>query len=398
MEPLEKEKSTNSIPLSEPTLEGMATRNSYINDTSLHNDIKGVPMPNGNRQSKNPFKRLTKKQRIILLVVVLLVAGTAGYFLLIKKDTQTQDATTQVVEPEKPTVPISPLTGRQVASAEIAARPVTGVMIENSPDSRPQSGLYQADMVYEAIAEGGVTRFLASYQESAPDKIGPIRSTRPYYIDFIAGLDGSLAHVGGSPEALQDIKTLGIKDLDEFFNPKAYTRISSRSAPHNVYSDFARLDALNKEKGYTSSKFTGFERKDDVAQTATATNITFNLSGPNYNPQFSYDSATNSYLRSQAGAPHKDEQTGKQISPKVVIALVTNKAYDPDGYHTAYTTTGSGKALIFQDGIVSEGTWSKPDRKASIQITDSNNLPMKLNAGQTWLTAVGSADDVRYSL
>lgn len=398
MDPIEKEKPTNSVPLSEPTLNGLATRSSYVSDASLHEATKGAPMPSVNTRSKNPLKRLSKKQRIIILLVLLLIAGAAGYFIFIKKDSQTQNTVSQQTAPEKPQVPTSPLTGRQVASAEIASRPVTGVMIENSPDSRPQSGLYQADVVYEAIAEGGVTRFLAAYQESTPDKIGPIRSTRPYYVDFIAGLDGSLAHVGGSPEALQDIKTLGIKDLDEFFNPKAYTRIPSRAAPHNVYSDFSRFDALNKEKGYTTSKFTPLERKEDVAQTPTAANISFTMSGPTYNPQFSYDATTNSYLRSQAGAPHNDEQTGKQINPKVVIALITNKAYDPDGYHTAYTTTGSGKALIFQDGIVSEGVWNKPDRKASLQISDSNNLPMKLNVGQTWITAVGTADDVRYSL
>ncbi len=400
MDDIKKPKTSEEPPLTEPTLEHIASQSTRLDDEIIIDDSQGAAMPVKNTTSRNPFKRLSKKQGIILSAVLLLVIGVAIYFFIMKNDSDTatqSNASSQEEVADAPQVPTSPLTGRQVESAEIAARPVTGIMIENSPESRPQSGLYQADMIYEAIAEGGVTRFLAVYQESQPDRIGPIRSARPYYIDYIAGLDGSFGHVGGSPEALQDIKTLNIKDLDQFFNAGAYTRVSGKAAPHNVYSDFSKLNALNQSKGYTSSKFTGFVRKADVPQTPTASAISLTLSGPRYDAQFAYDQATNSYLRSQAGAPHKDEPTGKQINPKVVIALVTNKANDPDGYHTDYTTVGTGKVFVFQDGIVSEGTWSKSDRKASLQLTDTNGLPLKLNVGQTWLTLTASANDVRFS-
>lgn len=400
MDDIKKPKINEEPPLTEPTLEHIAAQPTRLEDEIVIDESQGAAMPAKKPTSRNPFKRLSKKQLVILAIVLLLIIGAAVYFFIIKKDAAepTQNsATSQEEAAEVPQVPTSPLTGRQVESAEIAARPVTGIMIENSPESRPQSGLYQADMVYEAIAEGGVTRFLAVYQESQPDLIGPIRSARPYYVDYIAGLDGSFGHVGGSPEALQDIKTLNIKDLDQFFNASAYIRVSGKTAPHNVYSDFSKLNALNQSKGYTSSKFTGFVRKADVPQTPTASTISLTLSGPRYDAQFTYDQASNSYLRSQAGAPHKDEPTGKQINPKVVVALVTNKAYDPDGYHTDYTTIGSGKVFVFQDGIVSEGTWTKSDRKASLQLTDANGLPLKLNAGQTWVTLVATANDVRFS-
>jgi hypothetical protein len=356
------------------------------------------------KKRKLSLKNVSKKQWIILAIVLLIFASVLVYIFVFKdKDNQTNNVTqnnSQQDQPQEetpPPPPTSPLTGRVLESAELATRPVTGIMIENSPESRPQSGLLQADMVYEAIAEGGVTRFLAVYQESQPDMIGPIRSARPYYVDYIAGLDGSYGHVGGSPEAIQDIKTLGIKDLDQFYNASAYTRVSGRYAPHNVYSDFARLNQLNQSKGYTKSTFTPLARKSDVPQTPTATNIEFILSGPTYNPRFAYDATTNSYLRSQAGAAHKDDTTGKQINPKTVVALVVNKGYDPDGYHTEYTTTGTGKVYVFQDGIVSEGTWAKKERKASLELYDSIGLPMKLNAGQTWITLVSSAEDVRYT-
>lgn len=391
------------VPLSEPTLETIANQPTRLEDDTPPNSINSMNASSKPRKPRrNPFRRVSKRQWVIFIFVLIIAMSAVGYFVVFKKDsTQGVSSNNSAANKDEPVPPppppTSPLTGRIVESATIAARPVTGIMIENSPEARPQSGLYQADMVYEAIAEGGVTRFLSVYQESQPDRIGPIRSARPYYVDYIAGLDGSYGHVGGSPEALQDIKSLGVKDLDQFFNASAYTRISGRYAPHNVYSDFGRLDSLNQSKGYTSSKFTPFERKIDVPQTPTAITITFTLSGPNYNAQFNYDQASNSYLRSQAGSPHKDESTGKQINPKVVIALVTTKGYDPDGYHTEYTTTGTGKLFVFQDGIVSEGTWSKPDRKSSLVLTDKYGMPMKLNAGQTWITLVASANDLRYS-
>lgn len=400
MDDIKKPKMSEEPPLAEPTLERIAARPTRLEDEIAIDETKGVDMPAKKPKRGNPFRRLSKKQLIILAIVALLVIGAGVYFFVIKKNSSEsaqKNSVSQEEKTEEPQVPTSPLTGRQVESAEVAARPVTGIMIENSPESRPQSGLYQADMVYEAIAEGGITRFLAVYQESQPDRIGPIRSARPYYVDYIAGLDGSFGHVGGSPEALQDIKTLNIKDLDQFYNADAYSRISGKAAPHNVYSDFSKLNALNTSKGYTSSKFTGFVRKADVPQTPTASSISLILSGPRYDAQFNYDQASNSYLRSQAGAAHKDEPTGKQINPKVVVALVTNKANDPDGYHTDYSTVGSGKVFVFQDGIVSEGTWTKADRKASMQLSDMNGLPLKLNAGQTWLTLVASANDVRFS-
>jgi hypothetical protein len=405
MDDIKIPKSTTSpdrFPLTEPTLQEIAKNSPEPLPQKKIEPPKEPDMPKKSSSRKNPFKKLSKKQLVLIGVIILLLIGAGVYYFISKNDSSDNSTTQQnAIEQDDPDAPppppTSPLTGRVVESAAIAARPVTGLMIENSPESRPQSGLYQADMVYEAIAEGGVTRFLSVYQESQPDRIGPVRSARPYYVDYIAGLDGSFGHVGGSPEALQDIKTMGIKDLDQFYNGSSYTRVSGRYAPHNVYTDFTKLDALNTSKGYTKSTFTPFERKIDVPQTPTAAVINFALSGPNYNAQFTYDVTSNSYLRSQAGAPHKDEISGKQINPKVVIALVTTKGYDPDGYHTDYTTTGSGKVFVFQDGIVSEGTWSKADRKASLTLVDKYGLPMKLNAGQTWITLVDSADDVRYS-
>lgn len=133
-----------------------------------------------------------------------------------------------------------------------------------------------------------------------------------------------------------------------------------------------------------------------MQQTPTASVIDFDISGPMYSPQFRYDPTTNTYKRFQEGEPHIDERSKAQISPKVVIALVMDKTTTSDGYHTAYKDTGSGKMYVFQDGIVSQGTWEKANRNSQFVFKDSNGLPMQLNAGQTWITIVGSSDDVSY--
>jgi hypothetical protein len=357
-----------------------------------HEDLRITPAP-----EKRSKKRLLI---IIVLILALLLAAAATYWFVFKPKKQVEQTTpvaAQTVTKKTETVkPTSPLTGVALTDASLASRPVTGVMIENSPDARPQSGLTEAGVVYEAIAEGGITRFLAVFQDTKPNYIGPIRSARPYYLDFIAPYDAGYGHVGGSPEALSDIKTLGIKDLDQFYNGNAYVRVSERYAPHNVYTGFDKLDKLNSSKGYTSSKFTAFKRKIDVPQTPTASSIDFSISSPLYSPHFVYDAATNSYKRFQNGEAHVDAKTKQQIAPKVVIALVVDKSYDPDGYHTDYKTVGSGKMYVFQDGVVSEGTWSKSDRKSQFEFTDKNGLPMKLNAGQTWISLVANQSDVTY--
>lgn len=343
---------------------------------------------------------MTKKKKIIILVsmIAILILAGAIYWFVIKKDAKPSVKNTNTVVVKKTEKPktISPLTGVELSDASLATRPVTGLMIENSPDSRPQSGINEAGVVVEAVAEGGITRFLVIFQDTKPQYIGPVRSARPYYIDYALGFDAGYGHVGGSPDALNDIKSLGVKDLDQFFNSGAYWRINERSAPHNVYTSFEKLDELNKAKGYSSSKYTPLERKKDVPQTPTAVSIDFNISGPLYSPHFQYDGINNNYKRSQGGEAHVDLKSGAQIAPKVVIAIITDKGYMSDGSHSTYRTTGTGKVYVFQDGIVSEGTWQKTARNSSLVLTDKNGLPMKLNAGQTWISLLGAPSDVSY--
>jgi len=340
----------------------------------------------------NP-KTWSKKQWVLAIIVLLvLISGITGAILAFTNSEPTfQPQQAAAPAPEaKPEPILSPLTGAEV-SAEQAKWPVIGVMIENSSDARPQSGLDKAGVVYEAVAEGGITRFLALYQEGDPDYLGPIRSVRPYYLDWLTGNDAAVAHVGGSPEALAKIKANGIKDLDQFSAAGSYNRISSRSAPHNMYSSLARLRDLSVSRGYTSSNFKTWDRKtDSKAATPSASSIDFTLSSALYNVHYDYDPADNAYHRSEGGKPHMvvdSAGTQNQLKPKVVIGLVTNKSIK-DGKYSEYTTTGSGTAFIYQDGKVTNATWTKLDAKTNISFTDASGQPVKLNTGQTWISVI----------
>jgi len=343
------------------------------------------------RQFKKFWMAIPFKKRLLILVAigVFLVAGTSAALRVFIKDPPPPAAVYIAPPPEPEPVPTtapSPLTGVEVPLAD-SKLPVTGVMIENSPDARPQSGLRDGGVVFEAIAEGGITRFLSLYQEAKPDYIGPVRSVRPYYLDFLRPFDAAIAHAGGSPQGLAEVRDQGIKDLDQSFNPGAYQRTNTRYAPHNLYTSRAQLLALHQEKGFTKSDFKGYERKEEKPLTTpVAKTIDFAISSFLYNTHYDYDQKSNSYLRSMGSKPHTDERSSKQINPKVVIAMETTHGYA--GIYSVYGVTGSGAVTVFQDGNAIKGTWSKKDRTSHYVFKKADGKPLALNPGQTWITLI----------
>lgn len=333
-----------------------------------------------------------KRLSIIIgsIAIILISGGVTAAILLQQPKPTTKAPTTKVTQ--KPVEAIkyySPLTGSLVDTEAATKQAVTAIMIENSPDARPQSGLKQAGVVFEAVAEGGITRFLTLHQQDKPQLIGPVRSVRMYYVDWLAAFNASVAHVGGSAAALAEVRNGNYRDIDQFFNSGSYWRATDRYAPHNVYTSFERLDALNASKGYNESTFTGFTRVDGKASSAPdATNISVVISGPLYNSSYAYDAASNTYIRSQAGAPHLDREDG-QIAPSSVVVMKVNMTkIMEDGYRESITTTGSGEAVIFQNGIAQTVTWTKADRASQIKFTDTSGKDVPLVRGQTWITAI----------
>lgn len=397
-------------------------------DSSPNNETTKLPSTLQNKPSRLPFQanrsfrpietakskmkikrqmpafwyKLGPKGKFLSVATLVLVLGMASFAVYTNFINSAHGSTQTSVDAikTKPTTVASPLTGLQVAP-DLAQRPVTAIMIENSVNARPQSGLDQAGVIYEAIAEGGITRFITLYQEAMPTYIGPVRSLRPYYIDWVRPFDASIAHIGGSPEALSQIRASG-KDLDQFFNGNSYWREPSRPAPHDLYTSFEKLNALNSAKGYTTSNVQSWPRKADQALAVpTAKAIDTRISSPLYYSHYDWGAADNSYARSQGGAGHNQvnsptDKVGVPIHPKVVITMIIGFSIDADGLHSNYSTSGSGMAYVFQDGGVTQGTWSKADRASQIVFTDANGQPIKLNAGQVWVTAV-QAGQVSYT-
>lgn len=353
--------------------------------------------PKHKKSFKQWLKSITKKQWIIISIVAVLILGGAfaAWWFWLKPEPAAPVVTEPQPEPEPESDTVaSNLSGLQVDPA-VNKRAVTGIMIENSEAARPQSGLSGASVVFETIAEGGITRFLAMYQDNKTGNIGPVRSARKPFLQWLLGFDSTIAHVGGSAEALQLIRDWNIKDLDQFANSGAYRRIDSRAAPHNVYTSIKNLNALEKDKGFGTAKFTSLQRKTpSPAAKPQVTNIDVNISSSNYAVNYQYNKKTNSYMRSEGGEKHMDANTNKQLSPKVVVVPVM--AQGLNGPYYTYDTIGSGPVYIFQDGRVFQGTWHKSSNESQFTFKGKNGGDIKLNPGQTWFTVVGSTDRVSY--
>jgi hypothetical protein len=292
---------------------------------------------------------------------------------------------------EKP-VYRSQLTGLPV-SKKISERPVLAVMIENSQSARPQTGLASAEIVFETVTEGGITRYMALYQTTDPKKIEPVRSVRPAFVRWLRGFDASIAHVGGSPAALNLIKEFNAKDLNQFYHPGPFYRDGNRPAPHNMVAIVTGLRGLQKQLGYgKKSNFADIPRTDDnPAIKPTATNIVLNFSGPDFLAQFKYSKKTNSYKRFLAGQAHKDAVTGKQITVKNLIVLKVG-GHDSNSLQTL----GAGEALVFKDGKVLKARWKQSSYKHRLTILDKNGNEIPLNRGNAWFAAIPSGGSVSY--
>jgi hypothetical protein len=214
----------------------------------------------------------------------------------------------------------------------------------------------------------------------------------------MAPFDATIVHVGGSARALSEVRSGTFRDADEFFNGGYFWRASDRVAPHNVYTSFQNLDKLNADKDYVSSNFTGWSRKEDAPpSTPNATSINIDISSAYYNVHYDFDKGCDCYDRYEGGAKQLDRETGQNAKPKVVIAMKIPTAIDlEDGYRESMTTTGSGTAYVFQDGTVSVGTWNKASQKDQLVFKNDHGDAIKLNRGQTWVTAIPTEENVTW--
>lgn len=385
---------------------------------------------------------MSKPVQIIIALVVYLATTGISYFLFSQQSSAlnlsggkqgnplagktANDYEALTFEGEK--TEICPLTGVKYPADQKAwwekHRPL-GVMVENSTDARPQSGLSFADTVYEAVAEGGITRFLLVFHCQDAGIVGPVRSARTYYLDYISeyGAYPLYTHVGGAntpgpANALGQIGDYGwngYNDLSQFsIGFPTFRRDQSRlgrevATEHTMYSVTTKLWEVAKERGITDvdkdgdswdKDFVAYKFKDDVAAGSrpASQNVRIEWNNDAYAVDWVYDTEQNLYKRENGGEAHLDRNTKKQLTAKNVVVLFMKESQANDGYegnlHMLYGTKGTGKASIFMDGKEVNGTWKKADRESRTMLYDESGKEIMFNKGNIWFTLKASASDV----
>lgn len=289
-----------------------------------------------------------------------------------------------------------PLTGIGTEE-EMAARPIL-VLIENHKAARPQSGLIDADIVYEILAEGEITRFAAVFHSQQPEVIGPVRSLRPYFAQIAEGMDAMIVHAGYSPAAIEYVQKKKLDRLDEIYGGGAYFwRSKERSKPHNLYTsmELIRKGQENRKlrTEWNQPEAIPFADKDIVMTGEPAEKVRVDyLLG--YHVEYEYDAEKETYLRYMAGAPHVDKESEEQIeAANIMIIAASHRVVDNVG-RREIDVYGPGKGWIAQKGKVREIVWEQKDGIIRPYI---NGEEVPLIPGKTWVQVISPDLKVTFS-
>lgn len=395
------------------------------------------------------FKKIisSKKFTMTLSLVGLYLLATGislALFTYFKKDSTTTSSNTEKtrsrINLDAPKTEVCPLNGMKYTNAEKQIwekrRPITA-MVENHADSRPASGLSKADIIYEVVAEGGITRFLSIFYcgVSAEEvQIAPVRSARIYFIDYASeyGDKPIFMHVGGANDfsgsgdtvkdvrALETLESLGWRvpkgnDFDTTYDSgfpvfwRNYERLDHPVATeHTMMASIDAAFAEAEKRGLAAEDadgnawnedFVSWKFADDKAQTPTASTISFSFwdNKPDYDVEWKYDSANNQYLRFNGGKEQIDLTTNKQLTGKNIVILFAKERGPVDrNLHMFYTTTGTGNAIVFQNGVAVKGTWAKKTRTDRTRFLDESGKEISFVRGTIWIEVVPSGNEVSY--
>ena len=267
------------------------------------------------------------------------------------------------------------------------------IMIENQADARPQSGLTNADVVYEALAEGGITRFIALYLSGDAPVVGPVRSLRHYFAFLAADYGADVVHIGASPEGFAWRDAMNMGHLDESAGDPGVWRVRTRPPPHNAYTDTAADRGFLQQMGRQQSRRWGPLLFDAQAPhgAEVAEQITLGFLPWPYRVSYAWDAGQGRYLRSMEGSAHIDAASGEQIAPATVVvqfADVEAIPNDPKLRLDVNLVGGSGDLVVFNNGTRREGTWTKPAPRSSTRWYDPQGQPMVIPPGPVWVEVV----------
>jgi len=261
---------------------------------------------------------------------------------------------------------------------------LVAVMVENHPVSRPQQrGIPEAGIVYETLAEGGITRYMALFDYQDLDKVGPVRSARPYFVDWASEYGGGYAHAGGSNAALRQLVTAPLRDFDE--DGELLYRDFQFTKPHNLFVD---LDAVQDflllrdwQSGLTAPRF---EREDDLPDDAElVAGLSIDFSFPSYLVEYDFNAELGVYDRQIGSTVHRD-QLGTRVRPTNIIVQFTEYTVLDDEGRLDMRTTGTGAAWYFSGGRYWQGTWQRAAGGVT-QFLNAAGESITLPIGQTFI-------------
>jgi Protein of unknown function (DUF3048) N-terminal domain/Protein of unknown function (DUF3048) C-terminal domain len=322
----------------------------------------------------------------VLSVIVLAGAAFVGFRLLTKEEG----------EPIIPGVPIlgeeptCPLTGDEAPSERALQRPALAIKVENIDEARPQSGLMEADIIWEEEAEGGITRFIAVYQCQEASRVGPVRSARPVDPPILMLFRTPLfGYAGGVASVEREIAEAGVVDLNYIDAAEAYTRDPNRSAPHDLYTTTAALRREAKGRGQTPEALFTYEEepperkgtkpgREIVADWSVATDVVWR-----------YRSSDGLYRRFHGEEAHVLED-GNQVAVDNVVAMMVERQetriVDPAGNPVPnFDVVGEGDVIVFRDGRAIRGSWERPGEEEPLRLVDRQGDEIPLKPGTTWI-------------
>jgi Protein of unknown function (DUF3048) N-terminal domain/Protein of unknown function (DUF3048) C-terminal domain len=276
------------------------------------------------------------------------------------------------------------------------------IMIENQADARPQTGLTGADVVYEALAEGGITRFIAMYLSGDSAVLGPVRSLRHYFAFMAADYAADVVHIGASPEGFAWRDAMNMGHLDESAGDPGVWRVRTRNPPHNAYTDTAADRGFLEQRGRQQSRVWGPLRFSAQAARGEqpAESVSLAFSPWAYHVGYTWDAGSERYLRFMEGSAHRDAATGEQLAPATVVvqfADVEAIVGDPKLRLDVNLIGGSGDLVVFSSGTRRDGTWTKAAPRTPTQWLAINGDRLVIPPGPVWVEVVPVGSPLTHS-
>ena len=286
----------------------------------------------------------------------------------------------------------SPFTGEMV-SETFDNRPILAT-ISNNPSARPQSGLADADQIYEFLAEGGITRYAALFQSNVPDQMGPIRSARDYFVQLAEGMDAFYIAHGYSPDAKKLLDERVVDHVNGMkYDGTLFERSADRRAPHNSYISkehieeaFQLVNASEKITEQPSFSFLNSDESDKIGDMASSVQVSYS-SDPNFISSYLYDETVNRYYRSVKGIDTVDKLNERRIElANIIVMEMNHQTVDQEG-RLAIDLQSGGQAMLFHEGIARPIEWQKKD---GFLLPMEQGASVKLTVGKTWIHIVPS--------